>query len=135
MIQIASDGGLLPRPVARDLIPLQPAERVDVMVDFRQFGVGSKVILHNTAGEANTTAVMRFDVVGGGGKEEFRVPKRLRPLEKLPQANANRDLAADLPAGSPARRGRSTGAASASTGSTAGRGWARPSCGRSSTTP
>ena len=90
MTQIASDSGLLPRPVARDLIPMQPAERVDVVIDFSQFGVGSKVLLHNKAGEGNTTAVMRFDVVGGGGKEEFRVPKRMRPLEKLPKPNANR---------------------------------------------
>ena len=65
MIQIGSDGGLLPAPVKRKEIPLEPAERVDVIVDFRQFGVGSKVILHNQGGEPSTSAVMRFDVVRG----------------------------------------------------------------------
>ena len=42
MVQIASDGGLLPAPVARTSIPMEPAERVEVLVDFRQFGVGSR---------------------------------------------------------------------------------------------
>ena len=35
MMQIASDGGLLPAPVVRTSIPLEPAERVEVLVDFR----------------------------------------------------------------------------------------------------
>ena len=89
MIQIGSDGGLLPAPVKRTSIPLEPAERVDVIVDFRQFGVGSKVILHNTVGEPSTSAVMRFDVVKGGA-EEARIPKLLAEEEELPEVNAER---------------------------------------------
>jgi spore coat protein A len=90
MLQIASDGGLLPgKPVARTQIPLEPAERVDVLVDFRQFGVGSKVVLRNTVGEPSTTAVMRFDVVKGGA-EEARIPKRLAEEEELPEVNMER---------------------------------------------
>jgi FtsP/CotA-like multicopper oxidase with cupredoxin domain len=96
MIQIASDSGLLPAPQARQVIPMQPAERVDVLIDFSQFGVGSKVVLHNAAGEATTTGVMRFDVVGGGGKEEFRVPRRLRRLERIPKPNASRVWPLDI---------------------------------------
>ena len=89
MVQIASDAGLLPKPVARTSIPLEPAERVEVVIDFRQFGAGSQVILHNTAGEASTQAVMRFDVVKGG-TEHARVPARLTELEELPAVNAQR---------------------------------------------
>jgi spore coat protein A len=89
MVQIASDGGMLPKPVNRTLIPLEPAERVDVIVDFRQFGVGSKVILHNTVGEPSTSAVMRFDVVKGGS-EEARIPKKLAEEEELPEVNLER---------------------------------------------
>ena len=89
MVQIGSDGGLLPAPVVRRSIPMEPAERVDVIIDFRQFGVGSKVILHNTVGEPSTSAVMRFDVVRGGA-EEARIPKKLRELEELPEVNAER---------------------------------------------
>jgi FtsP/CotA-like multicopper oxidase with cupredoxin domain len=36
MTQIGADGGLLQAPVARNSIPLAPAERVDVVVDFRR---------------------------------------------------------------------------------------------------
>jgi spore coat protein A len=89
MVQIASDGGLLTKPVVRRKIPMEPAERVDVVIDFRQFGVGSKIILHNNVGEASTSAIMRFDVVRGG-KEEFRVPKKLAPEEDVPAVNQER---------------------------------------------
>jgi spore coat protein A len=89
MVQIGSDGGMLPKPVSRTSIPLEPAERVDVIVDFRQFGVGSKVILHNTVGEPSTSAVMRFDVVKGGS-EEARIPKKLAEEEELPEVNMER---------------------------------------------
>ncbi|HWK29644.1 MAG TPA: multicopper oxidase domain-containing protein [Solirubrobacter sp.] len=90
MIQIGSDGGLLPgKPVVRTSIPMEPAERVDVLVDFRQFGVGSKVILRNAIGEASTTAMMRFDVVRGGA-EEARIPKKLVEEDELPPVNAER---------------------------------------------
>ena len=68
MLQIASDGGLLEAPVARSSFPLHPAERIEVLVDFRAFRPGSEIVLQNTAGEATTTkSVMRFDVVDGGG--------------------------------------------------------------------
>jgi FtsP/CotA-like multicopper oxidase with cupredoxin domain len=90
MAQIASDGGLLAAPVLRTSIPLEPAERVEVLVDFRSVGVGAQLVLHNTIGEATTQAVMRFDVVRGGGSEEARVPKRLTELADLPPVNAMR---------------------------------------------
>ncbi len=89
MIQIAGDGGLLARPVKRRAIPLSPAERVEVVVDFRQFGAGSEIVLRNAAGEASTQAVMRFDVVRGGA-EEAHVPKALTEVEAIPPVNARR---------------------------------------------
>jgi spore coat protein A len=72
-------------------VPLHPAERIELLVDFRQFKPGSEIVLHNTIGEQTTKAVMRFDVVRGGGSEPARIPKgRMRTLEKLPQPNASR---------------------------------------------
>ena len=56
MLQIASDGGLLERPVARSGFPLHPAERIEVLVDFRSFRPGSEIVLQNTSGEATTQA-------------------------------------------------------------------------------
>jgi spore coat protein A, manganese oxidase len=88
--QIAGDGGLLARPVSRTRVPLHPAERIDVVIDFRDYGPGTELVLHNEDGEGGTVAVMRFDVGRGGGSEDFRVPRRLRPQEPLPPVNATR---------------------------------------------
>ena len=90
MTQIAGDGGLLARPVRRRKIPLHPAERVDLVIDFRNFGPGTELVLHNDDGDGGTVAVMRFDVVRGGGSEDFRVPRRMRQLERLPAAATDR---------------------------------------------
>ena len=94
MTQIAGDGGLLERPVGRRRIPLHPAERVDLVIDFRDYGPGTELVLHNDDGEGGTVAVMRFDVARGGGREDFRVPRRLRALERLPRAAARPALGA-----------------------------------------
>jgi len=89
-VQIASDGGLLERAITRTTVPLHPAERIELLVDFRRFRPGSELVLHNLLGEANTKAVMRFDVTGGGA-EEARIPRgRMRTLERLPAPNASR---------------------------------------------
>ncbi len=92
MVQIATDGGFLPAPVTRTEIAMEPAERVEIIIDFRKFGVGSKIILKNLVGEASTTAVMRFDIVHGG-TEEAQVPAVLSEEEELPPVNAQREWA------------------------------------------
>jgi FtsP/CotA-like multicopper oxidase with cupredoxin domain len=91
MTQIAGDGGLLERPVRRREVPLHPAERVDLVIDFGEYMPGTELVLYNDDGEnGGTTAVMRFDVGRGGGREEFDVPRRLRPLESLPGSRESR---------------------------------------------
>jgi spore coat protein A len=90
MTQIAGDGGLLERPVRRTRVPLHPAERIDLVIDFRDYGPGTELVLHNEDGHGGAVAVMRFDVERGGGSEDFRVPRRLRSPERLPRANADR---------------------------------------------
>ena len=90
MTQIAADGGLLARPVGRTRVPLHPAERIDLVIDFSQYGPGAELVLHNEDGQGGTVAVMRFDVTRGGGSEDFRVPRRLRSREPLPPSSADR---------------------------------------------
>jgi spore coat protein A, manganese oxidase len=90
MTQIAGDGGLLTRPVTHRRLPLHPAERIDLVIDFRDYGPGTELVLRNEDGQGGAVAVMRFDVERGGGSEDFRVPRRLRPREPLPRANADR---------------------------------------------
>ena len=71
-------------PVAARRVPLHPAERVELLVDFRELPrrLGDRAA-ERCAGEATTQAVMRFDVVRGGGSEEARIPRgRMRTLER-----------------------------------------------------
>src|SRR5215467_3285534 len=46
-IQIGSDGGLLPAPIAHRTLRIAPAERFDVVVDFSRFTPGTHVTLMN----------------------------------------------------------------------------------------
>jgi spore coat protein A, manganese oxidase len=89
MMQIGGDGGLLEAPVPRTTVPLGPAERVDVVVDFRRFSAGAQVELTNALGTASTRAVMRFDVTGRR-TDSGRLPSLLRPRESIPAPSQTR---------------------------------------------
>jgi FtsP/CotA-like multicopper oxidase with cupredoxin domain len=86
LTQIASDGGLLPAPVRRSEIVLGPAERAEVVIDFAEHPVGSKLVLYDVSGP-----VLRFDVTRTA-TDPSRVPARLRPLPALPPATVERDV-------------------------------------------
>ncbi|MFJ9810757.1 multicopper oxidase family protein [Streptomyces sp. NPDC101158] len=90
MLQIASDGGLLPEPLPRKKIMIVPGERVEVVVDFSAQAVGSKLVLKDVYGGADEP-VMRFDVVRRAW-DASRVPGRLRELPELPPATVVRDV-------------------------------------------
>lgn len=94
LVQIATDGGLLPGPVARDSLPIAPAERYEVVIDFSAYPVGSQVVLENRAGSGSTASVMRFDVVRHES-DPSTVPSSLRPMTALDPstAAATRDFA------------------------------------------
>lgn len=47
MYQIATDGGLLPARLNPSKIPLAPAERVDIVIDFSQYQIGDVATLIN----------------------------------------------------------------------------------------
>ena len=133
MIQIASDAGLLTKPVVRRSIPMEPAERVDVVVDFRQFGVGSKVILHNVDGEASTTRSC-------ASTWSAAAPRRRACRSGWRGGGVRRSTPARVAADIPGLAGGGSvwqiaGGGSRRCGSTAARGRARRSCGPGSTTP
>ena len=89
LVQIAGDGGLLEAAVSRPSIPLAPAERVDVVVDFRRVPAGTQVQLVNGLGTGPTAAVLRFDVTGARA-DSGRVPGALRPREEISAPVATR---------------------------------------------
>ncbi|WBC07610.1 multicopper oxidase family protein [Micromonospora sp. WMMA1947] len=86
MIQVATDGGLLPAPVPRTELALSPGERAEIVVDFRRSPVGSRLVLADTTGP-----VLAFDVVGAAA-DNSRLPAKLRPLPPLPRATTVRDV-------------------------------------------
>ena len=63
---IGSDGGYLPAPKVVQEVRLLITERADILVDFSQFAVGTKIIMRNTTPgvtEDTTGVVMQFTVV------------------------------------------------------------------------
>jgi FtsP/CotA-like multicopper oxidase with cupredoxin domain len=84
LVQIASDGGLLPAPAPTVALPIWPSERAEVVIDFSQYPVGSQVLLQHTDRNDPTVnrPVMRFDVE----REETdtsSLPQILRPMQPL----------------------------------------------------
>ena len=75
LIQIATDGGLLPAPVVCRQIPLAMAERVEVIVDFSRHSVGTDIVLQNLNARGATGSIsneiMQFHV---GRVERRRSP-------------------------------------------------------------
>jgi spore coat protein A, manganese oxidase len=89
MTQIAGDGGLLEAPVPRTAVPLGPAERIDVVADFRRVRSGAQLELTNALGTGSTRTVMRFDVTGRS-TDSGRLPAQLRPREAIPAPSVTR---------------------------------------------
>jgi FtsP/CotA-like multicopper oxidase with cupredoxin domain len=66
LVQIGADQGLLAAPVRHERLPIAPAERYDLLIDFSDVPLGSTVLLSNRFGEGRTADVMRFRVVRAG---------------------------------------------------------------------
>jgi len=81
-IQVGSDVGLLGAPVSHERIPIAPAERFDVVVDFSEYPVGTEVTLKNRIGEGSSAQLMRFRVVRAE-REDSSVPDKLDEVELI----------------------------------------------------
>jgi FtsP/CotA-like multicopper oxidase with cupredoxin domain len=88
MIQIATESGLMPKPVRRREILLGPAERVEVIVDFAA-AAGESVELRSSKRHPGRNpegahtyggALMQFRVGAERRPDRTRVPRHLRPL-------------------------------------------------------
>ena len=84
LVQIGTDGGLLPKPAPRDVILLAPSQRVDVVIDFGSSPLGSQIQSRNcTTCSGCTAALMRFEV-DRAAEDDSDVPDCLAPWEDLP---------------------------------------------------
>ncbi|WP_373895751.1 multicopper oxidase family protein [Virgibacillus sp. CBA3643] len=90
--QIGSDGGLMQKTVKINKLAMEPAERVDVILDFSNHD-GETIILKNDLGpdadpEDETDEVMQFDVsVPLSGKDQSTIPRILTRIPPLKENN------------------------------------------------
>jgi spore coat protein A len=89
LIQIATDGGLLRAPIAQKSIPVAMAERVEVIIDFSDYPIGTRVMLQDLHGKGPGRELMRFDVVRRE-PDDAVVPTQLSEMESIPQRLAAR---------------------------------------------
>jgi spore coat protein A len=62
IVQIGTDGGLLPAPLLHSAVELAPAQRFDVIIDFSRYAPDTPVLLRNDFDSGPAAVVMRFDV-------------------------------------------------------------------------
>ncbi len=93
--QVASDIGLLAEPQERDRVGLAGAERVEVVIDFGRYPVGTVVTLTNELGTGRTRDVMRFRIARRG-TEDSEIPARLADVEPLTSRQAVRTRSFDF---------------------------------------
>jgi spore coat protein A len=82
MIQIGTDQGLLPTPIAVKHVHLAPGERADLVVDFAPHR-GEQVLL-----ESEALTLMQFRVASTPTPDPSSVPATLRPVERIAEASA-----------------------------------------------
>src|SRR5699024_6259192 len=86
--QIGSDGGLLRRRVDMEVIGLQPAERIDVILDFSK-AAGQTIGLNNSLNlDDDTGDIMQFRVTKSLKKKDTsKMPNNLSVIPSLKQNN------------------------------------------------
>lgn len=87
LVQIAVDNGLLPAPLRSTELTISSGERVDVVVDFSRYPVGTQLVLADATGGP----VLRFDVVRTA-QDDSVVPSQLRAVPALPPATTTREV-------------------------------------------
>ncbi|MEU4690758.1 multicopper oxidase family protein [Actinoplanes sp. NPDC023714] len=91
VVQVGSDGGLLPRPVPVTELSLSPAERADVVVDFGGRATGSRILLET----AELGPILRFDV-DRQSADTSAVPAVLRTMPAPPVPIREREITLGL---------------------------------------
>jgi spore coat protein A len=82
--QIGSDQGLLSAPVLLKLLTLAPAERADIVIDFRD-ARGEQIVL-----KTDSLPVMQFRVSSNKVTDNSSIPAQLRPVPRLPASDATK---------------------------------------------
>jgi FtsP/CotA-like multicopper oxidase with cupredoxin domain len=95
LVQIGADQGLLAAPITHQTLPIAPAERYDLIIDFKGVPIGSRVRLLNRRGSGGTRDVMAFRVARKA-TDDSRIPRTLStdlPAWRRSDAVSVRDFA------------------------------------------
>jgi spore coat protein A len=76
LVQVGADQGLLAAPVTHRNLPIAPAERYDVIIDFAKIPVGGRVRIINRLGSGRTRDVMAFRIARKA-TDDSRIPRKL----------------------------------------------------------
>ncbi|GLZ32180.1 spore coat protein A [Lentzea sp. NBRC 105346] len=96
LMQIGSDGGLLPAPNVTKTVDLWPGERAEVLIDFSKYAPGTQIVLGNAYGHTDKDQqLLRFDVVTGA-QDKGVVPAKLKAMPAVREAATTRDIALSL---------------------------------------
>ena len=79
--QIASDGGLLEKPIELTKLKLSPGERAEIVVDFSKDQIGDSVEL-----QSNNFSIMSFQIKVN--KTDYSIPENLVSIERIPEEEA-----------------------------------------------
>ncbi|MEV4642912.1 multicopper oxidase family protein [Actinoplanes sp. NPDC049548] len=95
MTQIGTESGLLPAPVQRTSINLQPAERAEIVVDFNGL-LGQNLVLLDTETTGTNgnppRELIQFRVDRDVATDPSTVPATLRPVPPLPTPTRDREF-------------------------------------------
>jgi FtsP/CotA-like multicopper oxidase with cupredoxin domain len=80
--QIASDGGLLERPLVNDSLFISPGERAEIIIDFSKYTEGETIEL-----VSDKELVMTFKV-GASVTDQTEIPEILSTIERLDESQA-----------------------------------------------
>ena len=85
---IGTDGGLLPAPVRAKTLPLAPAERLEIVIDFSDYPIGQQIVLDTNVLGLIPFPLMRFDVKRKRSGHNPKLPSKLVPIERLRESHA-----------------------------------------------
>ncbi len=97
---IATDAGLMPRPVEVDEMRHGVAERYEIVIDFSRYPIGKRVVLQNRSNRnnvdfRNTNKVMAFKVVAeASSTDDDEIPAELDPDNPVMALTADQAVAA-----------------------------------------
>lgn len=89
--QIGTDGGMISEPVELKSFILEPAERIDLIIDFSDSWGQSITLMNDGAADENLSKIMQFRVKRPlKWKDTSEIPEELRHMHKLDEMQAKK---------------------------------------------